>query len=316
MHKTYSTQIKAAGPEDGLNEGQFRAVVSVFNNVDSVGDMVMPGAFSKTLDEWKASGDSIPIYWSHQMQDPDYNIGYVEEAAETEQGLEILGQLDLEAQTSKAPQVYRLLKGRRVTQFSFAYDVIDGSPVDHDGEKVNELRELKLYEVGPTPIGANPATELLAVKRATDRLLTAKAVGSMQDVVDAMTECLDYLGSLGGDAPADEEPAAEATGMTTITVSGSSMVPTFSATTNTSASALSGVKVGRVISAKNEADLRQAADLVLGVLAQIGDKGKASEGDPATDKEPARATDKEPSRKSPVSRLAAELYLLENGGRS
>lgn len=165
MFKTAPVHIKAAGTEDGLAEGQFKAVVSVFGNVDSYGDVVAPGAFADTLKEWEANGDKIPVYWSHQMHDPDFNIGWVDSAQETDQGLEVLAQLDLgEGASPKALQAYRLLKGRRVTQFSFAYDVLDGGPVEKDGQSYNELRRLKLYEVGPTPVGANPATELLAVK--------------------------------------------------------------------------------------------------------------------------------------------------------
>lgn len=165
MHKSAPALIKAAGTDDGLGEGQFRALVSVFGNVDSYGDVVMPGAFADTLADWKASGDAIPVYWSHQMADPDMNIGWVIDAKETDQGLEVLAQLDTEDGASpKAAQAYRLLKGRRVREFSFAYDVLEGGPAEKDGEAYYELRKLKLYEVGPTPVGANPATELLGVK--------------------------------------------------------------------------------------------------------------------------------------------------------
>jgi phage head maturation protease len=38
-----------AGPDDGLEEGQFIAYASVFGNKDSYGDVVMPGAFARTL---------------------------------------------------------------------------------------------------------------------------------------------------------------------------------------------------------------------------------------------------------------------------
>lgn len=171
MHKTCPVQIKATGADDDtLAEGQFRAVVSVFGNKDSYGDVVMPGAFKDTLATWEASGDSIPVYWSHQMSDPDMNIGYVVSAKETDQGLEVVAQLDTEDEGSpKAKQAYRLLKGRRVTQFSFAYDVEEGGFVEKDGDSYFELRKMRLYEVGPTPIGANTETELLAVKTAAQR---------------------------------------------------------------------------------------------------------------------------------------------------
>jgi HK97 family phage prohead protease len=161
LTKAAPVRVKA-GEQDGLGEGQFEAVVSVFGNVDSYGDVVMPGAFAETLAEWEKSGNPIPVLWSHLSHDPDYHIGYVVEAKETAEGLWVRGQLDLDA--PKAKQVYRLLSGHRVTQFSFAYDVLDAAYAERDGEKVYELRKLKVYEVGPTLIGANQETRLIGVK--------------------------------------------------------------------------------------------------------------------------------------------------------
>lgn len=223
MHKSCDAQVKAAGTEDGLAEGQFRAVVSVFGNKDSYGDVVMPGAFADTLADWRASGDTIPVYWSHQMADPDYNIGWVVDAKETEAGLEVLAQLDTDPDASpKARQAYRLLKGRRVKQFSFAYDVIDGGPAEHNGESVYELRKLKLYEVGPTPVGANPETELLAVKNAAQRaqaltetvtpeLLSVTDDSPLRDTLASLEAAVTQLKNvLTTDAPAPvDEPRQE-----------------------------------------------------------------------------------------------------------
>src|SRR4029077_20216060 len=106
------------------------------------------------------------------------------EATETDAGLEVLGQLDVPEGSAKAQQAYRLLKGRRVDQFSFAYDVIDAA--ENDG--ANELHELKLYEVGPTPIGANDQTELLAVKAAlkVGRTISAKNETTLREAVGAL----------------------------------------------------------------------------------------------------------------------------------
>lgn len=212
MFKSRPAQIKAAGEEDGLAEGQFRALVSVFGNVDSYGDKVMPGAFAKTLTDWAELGDPIPIYWSHQMADPDMNIGYVVSAEETEAGLEVLGQLDVAEGSPKAAQAHRLMKGRRVSQFSFAYDVLDQEEVDG----VNELRELKLYEVGPTPIGANDATELLAVKTGlkVGRTISAKNESTLREATTALEAAAksikNVLASLDSGSP-DEEGQASST---------------------------------------------------------------------------------------------------------
>jgi hypothetical protein len=149
--KSCPVRIKAAGTHEGTDEGVFEAIVAAYN-LDSVGDRITPGAFAETLAEWKGRGDPIPVLWSHMSHDPDYHIGEVLEAEERPEGLWV--------------------KGRRVTQFSFAYDVEEGSWVEQkDGPGFYELRKLKLYEVGPTLIGANQATELLDVKSAAADML-------------------------------------------------------------------------------------------------------------------------------------------------
>jgi len=176
--KTMPAAIKAVASDKGsdLGEGQFKALVSVFNNVDSMGDVVLPGAFSETLDTWDKSGDPIPVIWSHDWTNPYAHIGQVVKAEETDDGLEIVGQLDLESDFAR--QVYALMKARRVKQFSFAYDVEDGGfgerKADDAGDdeaaddpppiEVYELRKLALYEVGPCLVGVNQSTELRDVK--------------------------------------------------------------------------------------------------------------------------------------------------------
>lgn len=172
--KDMPVQIKA-GPDDGLGEGQFSAYASVFGNVDSYGDVVVKGAFAADLKRWDESGNPIPLLFGHNMSDPDYNIGHVLSATEDDKGLLVTAQLDLE--NPKAMQTYRMLKGRRVNQMSFAYDVLDEAEVDVAGSKANELRDLKLYEVSVVTIGANQETEVLTVKAAANALLCGTKAG-------------------------------------------------------------------------------------------------------------------------------------------
>lgn len=179
--KTCTASLKSI-PSDAANDGEFEAIVSVFNNVDLVGDVVMPGAFADTIAEWKASGDSLPVLWSHRMDDPSYNIGAVSDIEELEPGdpripdwadawvkanggLWVKAVIDTDAEASPiAKQARRLLKQRRVTQFSYAYDIVDGSPATKDGVDVFELRKLRLHEVSPTQAGCNQLTELVGAK--------------------------------------------------------------------------------------------------------------------------------------------------------
>jgi|GEM_PF-526646 len=161
--KTVGVHLQA-GPDDGLDDGQFTAYASVFGNRDAHGDVVLPGAFAKSLAAWASRSARLPLLFGHRLDDPDYNIGHVVAAEEDDHGLLVTAQLDLDS--PKAAQVYRLLKARRIDQMSFAYDVLDSAPVERDGVRCTELREVALHEVSVVPLGANPQTEVLAVKAA------------------------------------------------------------------------------------------------------------------------------------------------------
>lgn len=200
--KDARVRIKA-GPDDNLPEGTFTAYASVFGNTDSFGDVVKPGAFSKTLSQWEESGNPIPLLFGHNMSDPDYNIGAVTKAVEDDHGLLVTAQLDLD--NPKAQQVYRLLKGRRINQMSFAYDVMDAKAAKaDDGSAINELHDLRLYEVSVVTVGANQETEVLAVKHALEGMVSAAKAGrtlsaaneaSLRQAADLITSVLKSVDS-------------------------------------------------------------------------------------------------------------------------
>lgn len=196
--KTCPATIKAAGDHEGTEQGVFEAVVAAYN-VDSVNDRIVPGAFKATLDQWKDSGSPIPVIWSHKSDDPDYHIGYVEAAEEREEGLWVRARLDLDE--PKSAKVYKLLKGRRVSNFSFAYDIDEARPgKKDDGSSVQELHRLTLHEVGPCLIGANRATALLDVKHDQTAVpapeAPAAAVEQKVEAVEAVTKLADSAADL------------------------------------------------------------------------------------------------------------------------
>ena len=188
-----------AGPDDGLEEGEFVVYPSTFTREpDAYGDVVAPGAFLKSLEAWQESGNIMSGLYGHRMDDPDYNVAEAIEMAEDEHGWRVKGRFDLES--PKAAQVYRLVKGRRLNQLSFAYDTIDEGQVElDDGRKANELRELEVYEFSFVPVGANQDTSVVAVKSIVDGLkagrpLSAKNEQSLRDARDAIDAVLASLG--------------------------------------------------------------------------------------------------------------------------
>lgn len=205
--KAQAVQIKEITEDKNAGEGVFEALVAVFNNVDAYGDVILKGAFEDTLRSWEESGDPIPVVWSHDKNDPFSHIGAVAEAKETETGLWVRAVLDLE--NPKAAQVHRLLKGRRVREFSFAfsYDPEDVSPAKRDGVEVRELKRLQLFEVGPTLIGANPATQLLSVKSEPEEV---DELDRLRELAESMTKTLSEVNAiLGREADGDAEDKSE-----------------------------------------------------------------------------------------------------------
>lgn len=162
----FPAQFKAIG-----DKGQVEALVSAFGNVDHIGDRVVPGAFTKTIKEWKTSGDPIPVIFSHDWDDVWSHIGVVDDLEEVDRGLKATYTLDID-DNPVAKQVYKLLKRRSLKEHSFGYRIRDERTAK-DG--ANELLDVELLELGPTLKGMNEATELLAVKSALEQIADTKA---------------------------------------------------------------------------------------------------------------------------------------------
>lgn len=157
-HKTFElVETKTDG-----DAGTFTALASVFNNVDRVGDKMLPGSFSKTLDDWRASGKPIPVILSHNWDDPHKYVGEADPRAvyEDERGLVVQGKMYTDEELGG--KVYELMKRGILTGWSFGYKVPAGRQQKKDG--VNEISEVELFEVGPTLVGANAEAQLQEIK--------------------------------------------------------------------------------------------------------------------------------------------------------
>lgn len=220
--KTTDIKLKAFGgektatlyPEWSLKEGDFAAYASTFNDEpDAVGDIVAPGAFTDTLTAWKAKGTPIPLLFGHRMDDPAYNIGYIVDAKEDEHGLLVWGRLDLDA--PKGRDCHRLLKSRRLTQLSFAYDIKDAHRLTPDQGDGLMLKALDIHEVSLVPLGANRHTSVLAVKAAVDAVTSTMGAftkderATLKESIGDFEAALDKLESILKEETEEEEPATE-----------------------------------------------------------------------------------------------------------
>lgn len=204
-YKSFNTTVEE---KDG---GAVRAYASTFDRVpDSVGDVVAPGAFDKTIANWKASGKPIPLLWGHDTDDPFSNIGAAVDYGTDERGLWF--DADFDADNEKAQYVRKLVKEGRVFQCSFAYAVKDAAPVElESGAKANELRELDLFEISIVQIPANQNATVEEVKAMDAEIKSgkrnsAKDADELRKVASAANQIIEVVNGLLAD---DEAPTAD-----------------------------------------------------------------------------------------------------------
>ena len=185
--KKKSIEIRTKDFIDRSEEGVISGYASVFGNVDSYGDIVVKGAFSKFLSELKGTGKKISVYYGHNMEDPRANIGIVTELEEQDHGLWFKAQLDLSGDTY-GRIVYEQLKDGRLDSVSFGYYIVDAAPT---GEGY-ELRELKLFEVSVVPIPANDQALITSVK--AGKAISRKNMDLIRAAYEALGEILDQYG--------------------------------------------------------------------------------------------------------------------------
>ncbi|MGV9857302.1 HK97 family phage prohead protease [Gordonia sp. NPDC003425] len=183
---------------DGLAEGEFIGYASVWDVVDSAGDAVQRGAFTKSLTDWAQRGDAIPVYWSHNVADPDYCVGHVLSAVEDDHGLKVHARIDQES--PKGRQVYRMLRDRRVGQMSFMYDTVDSErKQDH-----TVLKELALHEVSVVQLGANRATSIEQVKgRQAEQQVKVGTMPDLKTMKEQRDEAATKAQQIAGNAKAE-----------------------------------------------------------------------------------------------------------------
>lgn len=155
--KDLSFEIKAVS-DDGL----FSGYASVFDNVDSYGDIVRKGAFVESIGEWEAKGKMPPILWNHDPSDP---IGVYTKMQEDDKGLFVEGRLLID-DVPRAKQTHALMKAGVIDGLSIGYRIKEY--LYNVDEEVTDLIKLSLREVSIVTFPANPETRIEAVKSRLD----------------------------------------------------------------------------------------------------------------------------------------------------
>lgn len=155
QNKQMDMQLKIKSVND---DGFFSGYGSVNYTKDSYGDIVMPGAFAKSLNDWNAKNKWPPVLFNHNR---DEIIGCYTKMYEDEHGLYVEGRLLIE-NISKAREVHALLKAQVIDGLSIGYRTVK-EEYDRDNDSL-KLLEVKLYEVSIVTFPANDEARINCVK--------------------------------------------------------------------------------------------------------------------------------------------------------
>lgn len=139
---------------------KFEGYGSIFGNRDLGGDIVIPGAFAKTLAEHKAAGTMPLMYWMHH---PDQVPGVWHDMGEDKDGLYVAGEL---VDTTLGRDVKTLLEKKAVRGLSIGYQARD---VDWDRDGSRLLKQVSLHEVSIVSMAMNPLARVEAMKARLSR---------------------------------------------------------------------------------------------------------------------------------------------------
>lgn len=138
--------------------GEFEGYGSVFGVKDSYSDIVVPGAFQKSLEDWQEKGRLPAMLWQHDMAEP---LGPYIEMREDSTGLYVKGQLLIDADPL-AKRAHAHLKAGSLSGLSIGYTLKDW---EWDGDKgAYLLKEIELWEVSLVTFPANDSARISNVK--------------------------------------------------------------------------------------------------------------------------------------------------------
>lgn len=158
QHLDIPLQVKSVD-----DKGHFSGYGSIFGNKDSYGDIVVKGAFEKSLAKW-GEKDRLPaMLWQHKMDEP---IGVYTRMEEDENGLYLEGHL-LKDDDSLAKRAYAHLKAGSLSGLSIGY-VTNDEEYDEKQDALI-LKELDLWEVSLVTFPANESAQVQSVKRSLVR---------------------------------------------------------------------------------------------------------------------------------------------------
>jgi HK97 family phage prohead protease len=136
--------------------------VSKFGNIDLDGDMLLPGAYKKSITERGKKGTNELFHLSNHRVQPEYILSKPDFEEDT-YGLKMISTI---ANTTHGNDIIEHYKNGNINQHSVMFSVPSGMwrSIESDGKSYTEIMQAKLYEGSTVLWGANPETPTLEIK--------------------------------------------------------------------------------------------------------------------------------------------------------
>ena len=155
-YKFQSLDIKDVDAKQGIVSGYF----SAFGNVDSDGDIMMPGAFKRSIQDW---GPEAKGRIKHLMNhDPSQPLGKILELKEDNYGLFYRSQI---GKHKLGVDFIKMVESDLIKEHSIGFRTLR----EQKNDSANEIHEVMLFEGSSlTAWGANEMTPLVNMKSIND----------------------------------------------------------------------------------------------------------------------------------------------------
>lgn len=187
LTKAFPLELKSL-----TDTGEFDGYASTYDK-DSYGDVIMPGAFRRTILAHEAKGRPVPVLWQHDHTRP---IGVTLQLREDERGLYVKGQL-LTEELQLAREARALAKAGALGGLSIGFSIPKGGAEFDSDEDVRRIREVRLWEYSLVTFPANEHATLSGVKSLEHELAEVK--DALRTLTDTIRHPSDGAG--GEDAP-------------------------------------------------------------------------------------------------------------------
>jgi len=186
QNNKYTTkQIGLSVKDVDTSQRRVKIALSAFDNIDSDGDIIRRGAFSKSIQERGADSESNRKIQFLRHHDWEHQIGKFLSLEETHDHLIAVAQL---GKSTKGTDAFLDYQDGIITEHSIGFNYLEDkmSPVSHEGIEAWEIKEVILWEGSAVTFGANSLTPVLDVSKGNKEEIIKKLNAKMDGLVSAL----------------------------------------------------------------------------------------------------------------------------------